>query len=162
MSSTGLIRTLSCILLSCIVTTAIAGDNAKERPFKAVFAGYASWAPDGECPEPFLRTYSDLEGNATHLGLSLYEADHCTALVPEGEGRLVAANGDEIAFTYVAPMIQPPGPVIVMQGPHTVTGGTGRFEGASGMLLGTVYLTVMDESEPVWPLEIVLVGTIVY
>ena len=162
MSTPGFIRTILCVLLSCFVTTAIAGDNAKERPFKGVFTGFASWAPDGECPEPFLRTFSDLEGNATHLGLSLYEADHCTAMVPEGEGRLVAANGDEIAFSYVAPMIQPPGAMVVMQGPHTITGGTGRFEGASGTLLGTIYLTVMDDSEPAWPLEIVLVGAIVY
>jgi hypothetical protein len=58
-------------------------------------------------------------------------------------------------------MIQPPGPMIIMQGPHTIVGGTGRFEGASGTLLGTIYLTVMD-GEPTWPLEIVLVGTIVY
>ena len=162
MNSANFIRATLCVCLMCFVATGTAGDNAKERPFKGVFIGVASWTPDTECPDPYLRTSSDLEGNATHLGLALYEADHCTAFVPEGEGRLVAANGDEIAFTYVAPMIQPPGPVIVMQGPHTVVGGTGRFEGASGTLLGTIYLTVMDGGEPEWPLEIVLVGTIVY
>ena len=148
-------------MLTLFAATSVAGDNPKGRPFKATFAGEASWAPDLDCVDPPLRTYSDLEGQATHLGRTVYAADHCTAFLPEGGGKLVAANGDEIWFTYVTPMIDA-GPVIVMQGPHTVVGGTGRFENAEGTLLGTIYLTVLDQQHPTWPLDIVLVGTLTY
>ena len=43
-----------------------------------------------------------------------------------------------------------------------ITGGTGRFEAATGNLDGMVYIEFLGFSEPSWPLKFVLAGWIVY
>lgn len=60
-------------------------------------------------------------GQATHIGRYTNEASGETVDgVPSGSGIVTAANGDQLFFN-----VGPPGTV-------TFTGGTGRFEGATG------------------------------
>jgi hypothetical protein len=93
------------------------------------------------------------QGTVTHLGLSVLRARHIpdfdTATLREGEFTLVAANGDEITGTYEGTAAMDPerpdlGHASVTM---TVTGGTGRFAGATGTLTGTL-LEVFDD--PTW------------
>ena len=39
-----------------------------------------------------------------------------------------------------------------------IVGGTGRFEGATGLLTGMVYVTFEGFDDPSWPIEFVLAG----
>ncbi len=55
---------------------------------------------------------------------------------------LTAANGDEVHSTYTGSMAIPvPGQVITTTMDFVVTGGTGRFAGASGHGQATVVVT---------------------
>lgn len=153
--------TITALLFSFFTMSAVAGDNPKGRPFKGTLYGEATWSPDDDCDSPPLRTHALTRGDLSHLGDTMYESSHCTAVDAIGEGFLVAANGDELYFNYYTPMKEF-GPVIVQEGTFFITGGTGRFAGASGEVLGTIYITNLGMAEPAWPLEIVFVGALVY
>ncbi len=152
---------ISALILSLFTLSAVAGDNPKGRPFKGTLYGEATWSPDDGCDPPFLRTLALTRGDLSHLGDTMYESSHCTAMDAMGEGFLVAANGDELYFNYFTPMIEF-GPIIIQEGTFFITGGTGRFAGATGEVLGTVYITNEGEADPAWPIVIVFVGTLVY
>lgn len=153
-------RLLAVLVLSIFAVAAAAGDNPKGRPFKGTLYGEATWMPDSGCGFG-LRTLAVAGGDVSHLGETLYESDHCSGMVGDGDGVLVAANGDELYFSYVTPTIQF-AEIIIQQGLFVFNDGTGRFEGASGEALGTVYITNEGETDPDWPIEIVLVGTLTY
>ena len=153
-------RFLAVLVLACFALSAAAGDNPKGRPFKGTLYGEATWIPDSGC-DFGVRTLAVTVGDVSHLGETLYESDHCSGMVGDGDGVLVAANGDELYFSYVTPTIQF-AEIIIQQGTFVFDGGTGRFEGASGEAQGTVYITNEGMSDPDWPLQIVLVGTLAY
>ena len=155
----------------CIFTTlalaffsmsAVAGDNPRERPFKGTLYGEATWSLDENCAEAGLRTHGVTQGDMSHLGETLYESDHCTSMVGIGQGTFVAANGDELYFNYITPTVAFGPETIVMEGPFFITGGTGRFAGATGEVLGTIYITNEGMADPDWPLEMVFNGFLVY
>lgn len=152
--------TITALILSLFTLSAVAGDNPRERPFKGSLYGEATWSPDEGC-DSGLRTLALTRGDLSHLGDTLYESTHCAAMDAIGEGFLVAANGDELYFNYYTPMVVF-GPIIIQEGTFFITGGTGRFAGATGEVFGTVYITNLGMAEPAWPLEIVLSGTLVY
>ena len=77
-----------------------------------------------------------------------------------GEAYFVAANGDELWMTYTGQVLAPP-PVFVVLGEYIVTGGTGRFEGASGTIMAKVYVTLVGMEVPN-PIEMNFAGTIAY
>jgi hypothetical protein len=53
-----------------------------------------------------------------------------TTAVFDGGGTFIAANGDELDFTYTGDFF--PGPVAGGRGDYEFVGGTGRFDGATG------------------------------
>lgn len=78
-------------------------------------------------------------GNATQVGAYTYHADECfngATLLFYGSFSMTAANGDTVVGSYAGdvPLIELPLAVYVQD--MTVTGGTGRFTGASGDLHG--------------------------
>ena len=87
------------------------------------------------------------EGHATHLGKSRFEllntANFTTIPVTlTGTGTFHAANGDQI-FTTVSGTSTPNGDgsaTAVIE--NTITGGTGRFQHASGSFSGTTIATI--------------------
>jgi len=91
-----------------------------ERPFKLHGYGTAILNFDNGT-----WTFADKSGEATHLGL--FTMPGAGTFIPSftGTGSLLAANGDEV-FWYVE-QAGPEYPAF-----FTITGGTGRFEGASG------------------------------
>lgn len=83
-------------------------------------------------------------GNATHIGIFTTRMEFCMNFA-EGpdfatywavDGVFIAANGDELYFTVSGQviMLDEPHPFYLasFDDPFTFTGGTGRFEGASG------------------------------
>lgn len=106
----------------------------------------------GRCPAgTIFRTFIEASGEATHVGRFGVEGDHCTYPgLTYGNGRwtLTAANGDTFEAPYEPAPVQPVNPdfpaTIVTDTVHTVAGGTGRFEDATGSFVCRVTLSNID------------------
>lgn len=130
---------------------------SSDRPFSAHFStqetiGFDPSACNGQ---PFLRGTLVGTGITTHLGKSQISAMDCifpgpgTFTFNSGKLTITAANGDTVTADYSGMLLLLSGPSIYsISGSYRVTGGTGRFEGAtgSGSLGGTVNI-VTGESE---------------
>lgn len=140
----------------------LAKPTVKMVPFKGDFVGAVinGGGPPGGCEAwGNLPRALHISGQATHLGKSTFIGDHCFVVEDiinwenpgdplhfvAGVGAWTAANGDELHCTY-----EGVGEIITLdpaeggpKGPFTVemvfTGGTGRFEGAEGVVIGTGY-----------------------
>jgi hypothetical protein len=83
--------------------------------------------------------------------------------VEDGLFRIVAANGDELKGHYegsTGPGTEPNQQIGTAD--WIITGGTGRFANASGIIQITAYVTVLGIGVPEWPCTWVLKGTISY
>lgn len=125
-------RALGVALLLCVcLAVAAAADQRGERPFKMtghsqVVITFTDSCYPGSQYFPFGCPYEGHgDGVASHLG-------HITTtdigVFPFGGGDIIAANGDHLSFLSNNAI-----------GLMTISGGTGRFEGASGEC--TVVLT---------------------
>jgi hypothetical protein len=99
----------------------------------------ASWAADiGITPltSPFVAVSGSGTGHGRHLGAMTAESIVEVVNLGTGEGlaqyRFTAANGDELFVNFVFSAIPTSPTAFSVQGTWEVTGGTGRFEGASG------------------------------
>lgn len=143
-------------------TPALASTNV-ERPFKSMSSGTiindpCNLGPTGAvCDQAISTTFI-----ATHLGRSSNSAtgvltiDFAAPCTPSGGGNgflfdstvqhtVVAANGDELyATTAVSGCADLGGGLTEPVGTYTITGGTGRFSGATGG--GDVFTTVIGEA----------------
>jgi hypothetical protein len=105
-------------------------------PFKGQFVNWDREATDLPAPDPpaVLRLYFDGEGYATHLGKTIQFQDQQWVFgsvegVGWGTMILTAANGDELWSTYTSSF---PYSTSIITGHGEFTGGTGRFEDATG------------------------------
>lgn len=119
-------------LLISLAGPVSAGDQV---PFKGSLAGTATITPLGG---PIVAVEIDATGTATHLGKFTLAAPHTvdqSTLTAVGTYTLTAANGDTITadLAGTARMVEPPN-VIAITETATVTGGTGRFAGATGSI----------------------------
>lgn len=161
------VMVLSLALMS--VSVIAKDNNSHQRPFWGSFDGETTFPMTGACLEltgvPF-ETLSQSTGKMTHMGRADLFTSHCAA--PDGAlgGHAVftAANGNEVWAEYSAITVQgPPATALIGQEiTMEITGGTGRFEGATGSLEGMVYIEFLGFDEPSWPLSFVLTGWIVY
>ena len=136
-------RVLSALVVSTglvVVALAVAGAASANTsvPFEASFSGTSS----ATGPSSFLVV---LSGEATHLGKS---SETVTVTLTPGPGPfcntdigsvvLTGANGDQIfeAVTATTCFNLSTG-LVDLSGTATITGGTGRFEGASGTITVT-------------------------
>jgi hypothetical protein len=170
-------RNLICVAaLVCLAISApavLASDRQPHpRPFWGNLTGQATFPQSGAClaitGAPW-QTLSVTEGRVTHLGRTSLSTSHCSTLdgsaAVNGVATFTAANGDEVWAIYTATTVvwpSPPDMLLVQESDFTVVGGTGRFDGASGHLQGTVYVTYEGINDPSWPLRFVLSGTLVY
>jgi len=171
-----IVRFLLALLLVCFTATAVSdGYNPHPRPLMGSMSGEATFDfTTGACLDvtgaPW-QSFGNVAGNLTHLGQAEWHVSHCstpdgTRLV-NGEGTLVAANGDEIWMTYTAELIShdvfPPLPaVLVYAQVNIVTGGSGRFEGASGEFLSLIFVTIEDLTVLTTPVDVQFAGNITY
>ncbi len=129
-----------------IITPAVAAQpsGAKLVPFHATYAG--SFAVEFT-PLNRIITGTGGSGNATHLGRFGLTDTITVSLVPAAvpdcpvlgtnetfTGTLTAANGDTITLAGPGTGCPTSPTTVASQDALTVTGGTGRFEGASGSI----------------------------
>lgn len=157
-----------------LVPAASAGQGGTARPFHTTLVGSIHWEFPGVSPSncAAVTTLSEGTGEATHLGRVTVAWSHCPE-EPEyiGDGRMIltAANGDQLYGTYDHDDLSS----------VTVTGGTGRFSGATGSLVNNIVVVPAflpsppcdpDTSVPPgclnvyvpWPATWSLTGTISY
>jgi hypothetical protein len=121
------------------------------RPFEGAFEGLV-WDEElaPVCLKPWKGKHYDGNGQAIHCGNSTLVLDYCVLtyqqygnFISNGSGTLTAANGDKIYLEFAGlydfdawpPFPYGPGTVVKMQIlSGAVTGGTGRFEGATGTI----------------------------
>jgi hypothetical protein len=145
-------RRLTAIVTICLLALfGLVGPSAassSHRPFHGTVSGEATFpaVSDAVCPPSSVwvggrQTVSEADGVASHLGNVHMTSAHCTPLTDKlvgGDMTLVAANGDQLFMDYSGtcpfdPFSAVPGvTVLTCQTELTVTGGTGRFDGASG------------------------------
>jgi hypothetical protein len=110
--------------------------TATQVPLKATFSGpgIAADIPGDRCPVLTIQITGG--GTSTHLGKFTTVQSHCAAppslAFTNGEFTLTAANGDQLFGTYEGDFLPLEPPLAAIDGAFTVTGGTGRFEGATG------------------------------
>jgi hypothetical protein len=101
-----------------------AGNDPVARPFKGSAQGYIT----DQIPPNGL--FLEMSGQATHLGQ--FTREEFAFLGPDGSvaGTIVftAANGDELWVSFEGAFTTATG----IDGLYTFTGGTGRFQGATG------------------------------
>lgn len=131
-----------------------ANSNAKNAENNVPFVGdYVTTAqfPEGN-PSHQLITG---RGQATHMGESMFVADARVNFgVPppfpfSGTATFTAANGDQF-FTQFTGLNTPTGPG-TLRGDitHTIIGGTGRFEDATGTFIGIALVNVANPTNTV-------------
>jgi hypothetical protein len=119
--------------------SALAKKGGMDRPVKGKASGEGVFCPVTGAGS------GDSHGQATHLGKFTAHAElQVTGFTPPnifeavGNFTLVAANGDEVTGTLAGTsMATGPGPIFtghIATYVLTITGGTGRFDGASGRI----------------------------
>src|SRR5207253_4030549 len=137
------------LALATLVVLGLAGPAAadEQTPFKGGFEGDVTHTP---LIPPFDSVLVEAAGEATHLGRFTLDIPHVvnranrTAI---GTYEFTAANGDTLTadFTGLATPTATPGVLYIVES-ATITGGTGRFAGATGSFtterwLDTINLT---------------------
>lgn len=139
----------STVLLSAFI--AISGGQtiaAGQVPFKGTV--FLAAVPDysaTNCPGGLRLNVTEV-GHLTQMGAITASAFVCQKLDPNGlsfngQFTYTAANGDTVSGTFFGKLVPVSGTLYQVQGEQfTITGGTGRFAGASGggIVVGTVDL----------------------
>jgi hypothetical protein len=105
-------------------------------PFKGVVGAQESYQVDFENDPPLMFVDTSGSGKATHLGRFTVQWEFTVDLVSLeslGSARFVGANQDELLTEAVGLGIPTDIPdVFLVVEQHTITGGSGRFEGVTG------------------------------
>ena len=124
---------LTAVLMLSATARAVAGEQV---PFRGRDIGYFVVTPMGG---PMVLTEDFTSGRGTHLGayrlVAREDINLETLAVTNGSFTITAANGDTIHGTYAGQAELGDRPEVIrylVTGP--ITGGTGRFEGATGTL----------------------------
>ena len=122
---------LSLLMLSIVLTAPISGANSV--PFKGSWTGVTVSADLSNLP--LVAVVSDGTGELTHLGRYFMTSPHTSHVITGetiGDQIFTAANGDTLTASCAGfPLPQADG-TVVGSFDCEITGGTGRFEGASG------------------------------
>jgi len=121
------------VALSVVAIPGLSGPVAAQVPFKGSLAGEATVTP---LAPPYVAVYVEAAGEATHLGQFDLDIPHVvdrSNLTATGKYEFTAANGDKVCaeFTGQSVLTDVPG-VLYIEESATITGGTGRFAGATG------------------------------
>src|SRR5690349_7846939 len=131
-------KSVNLLIAALILTAALAGTAAAQNlvPFKGSMQGREIDTPQGGPPPTTLLADGSVRGIATQVGqfsltyrLTVNLADGTAT----GSAQLIAANGDSMSTTIVGSS-EPSGTpgVLSITEINTITGGTGRFAGATG------------------------------
>jgi hypothetical protein len=155
---------LAALALALTATMGPASATEAMRGFNGHLVGQATFVPttDPTCTAPPLQTVSTGTGQASQLGPVTMSALHCSGDHIAGLMTLGGMFG-EVTISYegdCTPYV--PGVELVQcHLPFTVTGGTDRYEGATGT--GHMVATVVPQPPPEpWPAEWTWKGRISY
>ncbi len=127
----------ACFLLALLVLGQSGAALARERvPFRGRLEAVVT---RGQPEPPFVPVLIEGTGNGTQLGQFEYTSPHrvnTSTRIATGSCEFIAANGDTLAavFTGRASPTATPGVLHIVE-IATITGGTGRFEGATGSFI---------------------------
>jgi hypothetical protein len=110
--------------------TSASSSAIQSVPFKGNLEGTQTSAP---LQPPLAFVDGSATGKATYLGLFTVEFPHTVNFVTrtgEGTFTFTAANGDTLTADFTGQA--QPGPIVSIVEHATITGGTGRFAGATG------------------------------
>jgi hypothetical protein len=125
----------ACVALGLSVTVAAGGSS---RPFKASIHTFAAPAPTAD---PCVLSNAEAgSAQVTHLGKSEMESNELVNLCSNPEGAdisgqftMTAANGDQLFGSYdTLGHLDFANDEVTFSGQFTITGGTGRFQDATG------------------------------
>jgi hypothetical protein len=125
------------LIAATLVTLAFSGSPALAGdlvPFKGTWQGQTQSAVPTADPDVVL-VISAGEGRATHPGRLMMVSPHYTTIstfAVEGEQIFTAANGDMLTAHFTGQFVPTPDGALEATLPCTITGGTGRFAGATG------------------------------
>ncbi len=158
-NTTAMLKTFLCLpITALLLTAALAGPASAEEgvPFKGVIEGTEDFTFQVGDPSGIdLLISGSGGGNATHLGnfTTTWDGDITFGVEFSPIVRtFVAANGDEL-YAVGLGAGTPPDPDQFVVTDFMITGGTGRFEGATGSF--TVERTVFNVLPPFTGLETV-------
>jgi hypothetical protein len=122
--------------------TAAAKLTKPDVPFRGEVTGELTLTQGSAMCKPAYLGVSDATGQALHMGRITYHTEQCLkAGVIDGKVLvLTAANGDELRGTFGGTST-PSGNQFQVMANVTFTGGTGRFENATGTAAMTAVLT---------------------
>jgi hypothetical protein len=128
-------RSAASLALALLAGVGLAGPvpAGDQVPFKGSFEGDVISTP---LAPPLVMVEVEATGEATHLGKLTLDIPHVVNRVTRtavGTYEFTAANGDKLyaEFTGLASPTEVPG-VLYIEETATITGGTGRFAGATG------------------------------
>ena len=135
------------LLLACfaaVIVLAPTPASARDQvPFRAGF----STQVEIEFVYPFFYISVAGQGNASHMGVTTAVTDNQVVNVIDGSATatytLTGVNGDTVVLEMIFQTTFLPNNAVTFEGSYTVTGGTGRFYGAtgSGDLAGSAFVT---------------------
>ena len=122
------------LALAVLAVVGLAGPApaGEQVPFKGSFEGDVTVTP---LAPPFLQVDVEAMGKATHLGKFTLDIPH---VVNRANGTAVgsyvftAANGDTLTANFTGVAVPSAPGVLYIEETATITGGTGRFAGATG------------------------------
>jgi hypothetical protein len=126
--------TIALLLLIVLASTTFAAPAAAEKEF--LLKGSFEATETHQVVFPIAHVDATGVGNATHLGLFTYHLQaelYLPTLTASASATLVAANGDMVfgEGSGQGTPTETPGLVSIVE-TYTITGGTGRFVGATG------------------------------
>lgn len=167
------------VFLSATLVTMLAvplagsGHKGKDLPIRAIFVGAATWQFPGTTPSncTVATTVTSAVGHVPYLGHVAVSSTHCPAeagYVIDGKMTITTADGAKLFGEYDYDPASTSHDI-----PITITGGTGRFWGATGTVVMTFTVTqqfkrgcadpipfnCMDFTVP-WPWTSVATGTV--
>jgi hypothetical protein len=129
------------LFLACAILGATLQPAFAQVPFKGDLSLLNVPAADSTgCPAQTVRFNVTGGGHVTHMGAVTNAQVVClnpADLTFTGEFTLTASNGDTVSAQISGHAVPVSGPVIMVYGQFVITGGTGRFEGATGSGTGT-------------------------
>ena len=130
------VLTASLVALCAIARPEPVDATTHNRPFKATESSVlVAEGPNPLCGPGTFLVQIEGSGVATHLGKYTVIRQHCfnfaLGTIEGGTFTFTAANGARVLGTYAGVLV-PAGEIILIDASWEITGGTGRFVGASG------------------------------
>lgn len=159
------------ILVIASASGALAGAGGTDRPWVGSASGEAWFdLTNPKACAAGVTTRVDEFALTSHFGRAVYVNAHCPTGNPadayhDSYFALIAPNGDAIYGTYTGTLDQYSeviGAELISTVHLTITGGTGRFEGATGSAIQEVRVIWEGYADLAWPYSVTWEGTLSY